>query len=120
MARGPKEAPKKYLIKVKDGSTVVGNLTAHAFLFLAMVLVAMRVSPFQALLTALSDAKERGSLMSLVVATGQLGGGLGAAMAGSTYGRFGFTGCAVVAAISVAFTGLFVWVGIPEPERKAA
>lgn len=99
---------------------VVGNLTAHAFLFLAMVLVAMRVSPFQALLTALSDARERGSLMSLVVATGQLGGGLGAAMAGSTYGRFGFTGCAAVAAISVAFTGLFVWIGIPEPKHEAA
>lgn len=99
---------------------VVGNLTAHVFLFLAMVLVAMRVSPFQALLTALSGARERGSLMSLVVALGQLGGGLGAAMAGSTFGRFGFTGCAVVAAISVAFTGVFVLVGVPEPEPEAA
>ena len=57
---------------------VVGNITAHLMFFIAMVLVAGRISPFQALLTALSEARERGSLMSLVVALGQLGGGLGA------------------------------------------
>ena len=98
---------------------VVGNITAHIMFFLAMVLVAGRISPFQALLTALSEARERGSLMSLVVALGQLGGGLGAAAAGSTYGRFGFAGCAIVGAVSIAFTGVFVLVGVPEPERSS-
>lgn len=99
---------------------VVGTITAHVMFFLAMVLLAMRLSPLQALLTALSDARERGSLMSLVVALGQLGGGLGAATAGSTYASFGFAGCATVAAISIGFTGLFVWIGLPEPERSTA
>lgn len=96
---------------------VAGTVTAHAMFFVAMVLLAGRISPFQALLTALSDARERGSLMSLVVALGQLGGGFGAAVAGTTYGHFGFAGCATVAAISIAFTGIFVLVGIPEPGR---
>lgn len=99
---------------------VSGVVTAHLMFFVAMVLLAMRLSPFQALLTALSEARERGSLMSLVVALGQLGGGLGAAAAGSTYARFGFAGCATVAGISIAFTGLFVLVGLPEPKRPAS
>lgn len=96
---------------------VVGTITAHVMFFLAMVLLAMRLSPLQALLTALSEARERGSLMSLVVALGQLGGGIGAAVAGTTFGRFGFAGCAVVAAVSIGFTGVFVMVGMPEPQE---
>ncbi len=99
---------------------VVGTVSAHIMFFCAMVLLAMRLSPFQALLTALSPARERGSLMSLVVALGQLGGGLGAGLAGSLYGEFGFAGCALTAAISIAFTGLFVRIGIPEPDRAEA
>ncbi len=99
---------------------VVGTVTAHIMFFGAMVLLAMRLSPFQALLTALSPARERGSLMSLVVALGQLGGGLGAGLAGTLYGAFGFAGCAVAAAISIALTGLFVQIGIPEPRASEA
>lgn len=99
---------------------VVGTFTAHIMFFVAMILLAMRMAPFQALLTALSDAKERGSLMSLVVALGQLGSGLGAAVAGSTYGHYGFAGCAIVAGSGIALTGVFVWVGLPEPGRDNA
>jgi len=46
-------------------------------LFVAMTLLALRLSPLQALLSALVPDTRPGAFMSLVVATGQLGGGLG-------------------------------------------
>lgn len=90
---------------------------AYVFFFVAMVLLAMRLSPFQALLTALVEDRQRGSLMSLVVAIGQLGGGLGAALAGIVYADIGFVGCTVLAAASILLTGLLVATRLPEPAR---
>ncbi|MEM6294537.1 MAG: MFS transporter [Myxococcota bacterium] len=99
---------------------VVGPITAYVMFFIAMVLLAMRLSPFQALLTALSSSDERGTLMSLVVAVGQLGGGIGAAVAGTVYSDYGYVGCTSLAALSITFTGVFVLRGLPEPPRNEA
>jgi len=90
---------------------------AYVLFFLAMVLLAMRLSPFQALLTALVGDRQRGSLMSLVVAIGQLGGGAGAALAGFVYADVGFIGCTLLAAGSILATGWLVATQIPEPPR---
>jgi predicted MFS family arabinose efflux permease len=92
----------------------------YVLFFVAMVLLAMRLSPFQALLTALVDERRRGTLMSLVVAIGQLGGGLGAAIAGPLYADVGFLGCSLLAAGSILVTGLLVLAWIPEPGRASA
>ena len=47
-----------------------------------MSLFAMRMAPFQALLTALVPASERGAFLSLTIAVGQVGTALGAAVGG--------------------------------------
>lgn len=99
---------------------VVSAATAWVMFFVIMVLVAMRISPFQALLTALSSARERGALMSLVVAIGQVGGGLGGAVAGWAYADAGFLGCTLLAAAAITVTGLIVWTRIPEPSAQPA
>jgi predicted MFS family arabinose efflux permease len=96
---------------------VGGAASLYVSYFVAMVLLAMRLSPFQALLTALVDDRRRGTLMSLVVAIGQLGGGLGAALAGPLYAEVGYVGCTLLAAGSILVTGVLVQVGIPEPAR---
>lgn len=99
---------------------VVGPTTAYVFFFMTMVLIAMRISPFSALLTALVSDERRGSLMSLTVALGQLGFALGGAIAGPLYAAVGYRSNAALGAGSVLVMGLIVWFLIPEPERGAA
>lgn len=88
---------------------------AYPLFFVTMVLVAMRVSPFSALLTALVPDHNRGSLMSLTVALGQVGFGLGGALAGLLYSGMGYVSNTVIGAISVLGMGLMVWFLVPEP-----
>ncbi|MGY8778819.1 MAG: MFS transporter [Longimicrobiales bacterium] len=99
---------------------VTGPLSAYAFFFLAMVLVAMRISPFSALLTALVSDERRGSLMSLTVALGQLGFALGGAIAGPLFANVGYGSNTVVAAGSILAMGLIVWFFVPEPHVRPA
>jgi predicted MFS family arabinose efflux permease len=87
---------------------------AYPFFFLAMVLVAMRVSPFSALLTALVEDRRRGSLMSLTVALGQVGFAVGAALAGPLF-AVGYWTNSMLGAFSVLAMGLIVWFRVPEP-----
>jgi len=89
--------------------------SAYVMFFLTMVLVAMRVSPFSALLTALVRDERRGSLMSLTVALGQMGFALGGAIAGPLYAGVGYFSNAVLGAVFVLGMGLIVWYRIPEP-----
>jgi len=88
---------------------------AYPLFFVTMVLVAMRVSPFSALLTALVPDHNRGSLMSLTVALGQVGFGLGGALAGLLYSEMGFFSNTAIGATSVLGMGLMVWFLVPEP-----
>ncbi len=90
---------------------------AYVLFFVAMVLLAMRLSPFQALLTALVGDGQRGMLMSLVIAIGQLGGGVGAALSGVVFADLGFVGCTLLAAGSIAITAVLVIAWIPEPRE---
>jgi predicted MFS family arabinose efflux permease len=93
---------------------------AYPMFFLTMVLVAMRVSPFSALLTALVKDERRGSLMSLTVALGQLGFALGGAVAGPLFSGVGFVSNAALGAVFVLAMGLIVWRFIPEPGAQPA
>jgi predicted MFS family arabinose efflux permease len=88
---------------------------AYPIFFLTMVLVAMRISPFSALLTALVQDHRRGSLMSLAVALGQVGFAAGGALAGPLFAGSGYTSNTVLGAGSVFAMGLIVWFFIPEP-----
>jgi predicted MFS family arabinose efflux permease len=89
---------------------------AYPMFFMAMVLVAMRISPFSALLTALVDGERRGSLMSLSVALGQVGFAVGAGLAGWLYDSTGYWSNTVLGAFSVLAMGIIVWTALPEPK----
>jgi predicted MFS family arabinose efflux permease len=94
---------------------VTNVTTACVFFFLTMMLVAMRTSPFSALLTGLVNDDRRGSLMSLAVALGQMGFALGGAIAGPLFAGMGYSSNTVLGAIFVLAMGLIVWFFIPEP-----
>lgn len=85
---------------------------------LAMILIAMRISPFQALSSELVPASTRGSLMSMLVAFGNIGSGLAGAIAGPLYGSFGFLSNTLLGALTIVITALIVWKMVPEPEFK--
>jgi predicted MFS family arabinose efflux permease len=104
-----------FLVMLGTPLLVRGPWVAYPFFFLTMVLVAMRISPFSALLTALVPDQNRGSLMSLAVALGQLGFGLGGALAGPLYAEFGYASNAFIGAVSVLGMGIMVWFLVPEP-----
>lgn len=99
---------------------VTNLVVAYVLFFFTMILVAMRVSPFSALLTALVKDERRGSLMSLTVALGQVGFALGGAIAGPLFANVGYWSNTVLAAISVLAMGLIVWFLIPEPRSEPA
>jgi predicted MFS family arabinose efflux permease len=80
-----------------------------------MVLFAMRMAPLQALLTALVSARRRGTFLSLTIAIGQIGTGLGASLGGLLYADFGYRANTVVSAIVVVLLALLVWKLLPEP-----
>ncbi len=97
---------------------ILGDLwVAYPLFFVIMVLVAMRISPFSALLTALVPDHNRGSLMSLTVALGQVGFGLGGAVAGPLYADLGYRSNTVLGAVCVLGMGLIVWFLVPEPRN---
>lgn len=97
---------------------VTGASVAYPVFFLTMVLIAMRISPFSALLTALVTDERRGSLMSLSVALGQVGMAVGGALAGPLYAQTGYASNTALAALSVLTMGLIVWNRLPEPELR--
>ena len=97
---------------------VKSMVSAYVVFSLIMVLVAMRVSPFSALLTALVKDERRGSLMSLTVALGQMGFALGGAIAGPLFSGVGYASNAILGAMFVLGMGLIVWYKIPEPSAS--
>ncbi len=88
---------------------------AYLLYFTIMVLVAMRISPFSALLTALVSDERRGSLMSMTIALGQVGFAVGAATAGPLYSRFGYGSNTVIGAVAVLIMAGIVAYLVPEP-----
>jgi predicted MFS family arabinose efflux permease len=91
-------------------------VTAYAVFATIMMLMAMRIGPFQALLTQLVPAQQRGSLMSLTVGTGQLGFALGSVLAAVTSAGAGYGSSTALAAVSLLATAWIVWRFLPEPE----
>ncbi len=89
---------------------------AYPLFFVTMMLVAMRISPFQALTTELVSAGKRGTLMSLLVAIGQVGYGLGGSIAGPAYVWKGYFSNTVIGAIMIFGMAFLVWRYLPEPE----
>jgi predicted MFS family arabinose efflux permease len=91
---------------------------AYPLFFVTMVLVAARMSPFQALLSALAGDGRRGTLMSLAISLGQMGFAAGGAIAGFAYTRYGYFSNTVMAAVAIALMALLIWRFVPEPQLK--
>ncbi len=108
------------LVMLMTVPLVTSLVAGYVVFFLFMVLVAMRISPFSALLTALVRDDRRGSLMSLTVALGQLGFALGGAVAGPLFAGAGYRANTLFGAAMVLGMALIVWFLIPEPAREEA
>lgn len=87
----------------------------YLLFFLVMLLITVRMSPLQALLTALVPDTQRGMLMSMAVAIGQLGIGVGGILAGPAYTNFGYESNTIMAAAAILLMALLVWRILPEP-----
>ena len=105
------------LVILMSGSTYfIQNLwLAFPVFFASSVLFAARMSPFQALLSALVAGERRGALMSLTVALGQIGFAAGAAIAGIIYARFDYRVSTFAGAIVALVAAALVWRSLPEP-----
>lgn len=101
-------------------TVVVRNLwLAYAGYFALMALYAMRVSPFQALISSAVPAQLRGTTLSLVVALGHIGGGIAGAVAGALYERYAYAVTMYIAGGALIAAALLVWVGVGEPESES-
>jgi predicted MFS family arabinose efflux permease len=114
---------KRVIVVASGGVAVVmaatplvvgGTVAAYAVFFLAMGLFASRATPFQTLLTELVTDDRRGSLMSLTVGVGQVGSGVGGAVAGVAFTSVGYGGSAAAAAVAMVVIGALVWAYLPE------
>ncbi len=103
------------LVMVATTYTIFNMWTAYFMFAVAMVMIAMRISPLQSLMTALVPAQRRGILMSLAVAIGQVGIGIGGAVAGLAYTKYGYLSNTLIAAASIALMALLVQFFLPEP-----
>ena len=94
---------------------VTARWVAYPLYIAIMVLFAMRMTPLQALLTALVPGKQRGSLLSLTIAVGQIGTALGAALGGVLYAGAGYRANTWASAATILLMALLVWRALPEP-----
>jgi predicted MFS family arabinose efflux permease len=107
------------VVMVMTTYVIEGIWTAYILFALAMVMFALRISPLQSLMTALVPDERRGMLMSLAIAVGQVGMGLGSGVAGVTYTEFGYVSNTLLATGAIAVMALLVRFGLPEPGGEA-
>ncbi len=84
----------------------------------AMLLIAMRISPFQALSTELVKSNNRGTLMSLLVAIGNVGSGMAGSISGPLFDYYGYLSNTIFGASTIIITAFVVWKYVPEPKLR--
>jgi predicted MFS family arabinose efflux permease len=99
---------------------VVERWAAYPVYVAIMGLFALRMAPLQALLTALVPSRQRGAFLSLTIAIGQIGTGVGAAVAGALYAEAGYAANTTLSAVVVLAMAALVWAWLPEPTGQAA
>ncbi len=78
--------------------------------FVLLVCFGARSGPFRTLLTEMVPAAQRGALLSLTLAVGQVGLALGGGLAGEVYVRVGFWGNAIMAsALTLVGIAMLLW-----------
>lgn len=86
----------------------------------AMLLIAMRISPFQALSSELVKSNNRGTLMSLLVAIGNVGSGLAGSISGPLFDNYGYLSNTIFGAFTIMITAFVVWKFVPEPKLRTS
>ncbi|MCZ6705862.1 MAG: MFS transporter [Bacteroidetes bacterium] len=104
------------LVMVLTTFLVTNMMWAYVMFGFAMLMVALRISPLQSLLTALVTENRRGALLSLTVALGQIGIGIGGALAGLAYTDFGYLSNTLAGAVALLLMAVLVYSSLPEPE----
>ena len=107
------------LIMVLTTFVVTNYWYAYSMFALAMVMFALRYSPLQSLMTALVTSEKRGMFMSLAIAIGQVGMGIGSAIAGIAYTQYGYASNTYLGAIVIFVMAIIVLKFLPEPGRTA-
>lgn len=87
---------------------------AYPLFFITMMLVAARLGPFQALVSEIVPDFQRGTLLSMSVAIGQLFMGVAATVAGYLFADYGYVSNSILAAVGILLMGILVWRFIPE------
>ncbi|HEU4562306.1 MAG TPA: hypothetical protein VFS20_31035, partial [Longimicrobium sp.] len=97
------------------------GLVATAAIFVVVnALTAARAAPLQAALVEVVPDAQRGTLMSLSMAAGQAGAGVGNAVAGAAYATSGYGLSAALAAGAAALVAVIVRGAVPETAGEAA
>ena len=91
---------------------------AYLLFFTIMLLVSARMGPFQTLLSEIVPANQRGSMMSLAIAIGQLTMGICSAASGIIYTKMGYFFSSVIGGIGMLIMGYLVWRFIPENKSQ--
>ncbi|MDX1740194.1 MAG: MFS transporter [Rhodothermales bacterium] len=108
------------VVMVLTTYVIDGIWTAYILFAVARVMFALRISPLQSLMTALVPDERRGMLMSLAIAVGQVGMGLGSGLAGVTYTEFGYVSNTLLATGAIVIMALLVLYHVPEPTGEPA
>ena len=98
---------------------VTERWAAYPLYVVIMALFALRMAPLQALLTALVPARQRGAFLSLTIAVGQIGTGVGAALGGVLYADYGYAANTWASAAMILAMAALVWRWLPEPTEQA-
>ena len=98
---------------------VTERWAAYAVYVTIMTLFAMRMAPLQALMTAIVPERVRGSFLSMAIAIGQIGTGIGASLAGVLYQGAGYRATTFASGAAVVAMTVLVWVALPEPDGDA-
>lgn len=109
------------VVMVSTTFITTGPVSAMLLFGSAMVMVALRLSPLQSLVSSLVKADRRGMLMSMTVGIGQLGIGIGSAVAGVIYATSrGYLNNTLLSAIAILVMAVMVAYLLPEPEDADA
>jgi predicted MFS family arabinose efflux permease len=91
-----------------------GLIAAGAIFVVVSALTAARAAPLQSSLVEVVPDAQRGTLMSLSMAAGQAGAGVGNAVAGAAYATSGYGLAAALAAAASALVAVVVRGALPE------
>lgn len=104
------------LVMVATTYMITSMAMAYVLFGFAMVMFAIRISPLQSLMTALVEEQRRGALLSLAVAIGQVGLGIGSAAAGAAYVTYGYLSNTLTSAVAVLGMAVLAYLALPEPK----